>query len=479
MAYSSNAILQQQFEGTRLAAAAYAARDIKTLLATNPSQHELTAGLHSALVKNGFSIEQANSFVEKYTPAAALDQDGAGAVLFRVNGTNEVATAVRGTEYQTFEQRTNDLVLADGTIAQNQLPVYQTTLIANFVLRETTPAGQPVPQFSVQGGNSNAADLARATADTLANAGGEKGSAPNLVTMPVIVQTGTAIGTGNAVGQCVDAAAHSEGAPEITTLGSAIAQCSRITTVNGPGVSLAQMQSVSDQIAAQADRPQQDIASQNQLNVHTTGVSVIDGLNGGLPGEDALLTIPGNSHSSIVAMNAAEAQYKASMGEGVTDYGVVEVTAPRETHTLDNYLQTEGATLTTKQQNALATQLDKLNLGGEGDLSFYSLPNGGALIANADGDIVGEINRSSTGDLNLKATAISADGSTIEVSSHIQQNGEALTEGQYNAQTQKQASAMFNSLMAANNWDHLSDVGKLSALVNLQAANDDDMKVAA
>ena len=470
MTDASNPKLQQQYDGTRLAAAAYGAEQFKVLLATNPSPGGLIAGVESILVQQGFSPAQASIFVAKYTPVAALDQDGAGAVLFKVNGTNEIATAVRGTEKEN--NFLSDVVHADGTIAQNQLPVYQTTLIANFVLRETTPAGQPVPQFSVQGGNSNTADLARATADTLANAGGEKGDAPNLVTMPVIVQTGTAIGTGNAVGQCVDAAAHSEGAPEITTLGSAIAQCSRITTVNGPGVSLTQMQSVSDQIAAQADRPQQDIASQNQLNVHTTGVSVIDGLNGGLPGEDALLTIPGNSHSSIVAMNAAEAQYKASTGEGVTDYGVVEVTAPRETHTLDNYLQTEGATLTTKQQDALATQLDKLNLGGEGDLSFYSLPNGGALIANADGDIVGEINRSSTGDLNLKATAISADGSSIEVSSHIQQNGEALTEGEYNAQTQKQASAMFNSLMAANNWDHLSDVGKLSALVNLYNATD-------
>ncbi len=145
---------------------------------------------------------------------------------------------------------------------------------------------------------------------------------------------------------------------------------------------------------------------------------------------------------------------------------------PANPNTFTNFLDAQGSTLSPAQQNTLATQLDKLNLGGEGDLSFYSLPNGGALIANSDGDIVGEINRSSTGDLNLKATAISADGSTIEVSGHIQQNGEALTEGQYNAQTQQQASAMFNSLMAANNWDHLSDVGKLSALVNLYNATD-------
>lgn len=168
---TNQAQIQQQFEGTRLAAAAYAAQDIKALLSTNPSQHELTAGLHGALVKQGFSVEQANSFVQRYTPAAALDEDGAGAILFRVNGTSEVATAVRGTNpaSESWFRIEGADALADSTITLGELPVYQTTLIANFVLRETTPAGQPVPQFSVQGGNSNAADLARATADTLAN----------------------------------------------------------------------------------------------------------------------------------------------------------------------------------------------------------------------------------------------------------------------------------------------------------------------
>jgi hypothetical protein len=249
---------QQQFEGTRLAAAAYAAQDIKNLLASNPTQHQLTAGLHGALVQQGFSIEQANNFVQKYSPVAALDQDGAGAVLFRVNGTNEIATAIRGTN-PTDRGLTGQLIgvegadlIADATIAQGQLPIYQTTLIANFVLRETTPAGQPVPQFAVQGGNSNAADLLRASSDSaitnqLLTAGGGLNnsllSSPQ-ITLPKIIQTCTTLGTGRAVGPCVDAAAHSEGGPEVTVVGSAIAQCARITTVNGPGVSLAQMQHV-------------------------------------------------------------------------------------------------------------------------------------------------------------------------------------------------------------------------------------------
>nr|WP_310626077.1 hypothetical protein [Limnohabitans sp.] len=142
------------------------------------------------------------------------------------------------------------------------------------------------------------------------------------------------------------------------------------------------------------------------------------------------------------------------------------------THTFSNYLDTQGNTLNSKQQDALAAQIDKLGLGGDKELSFYSMPNGGAIIANADGDIVGEINRGSTGDLNLKATTIDASGNTVEVNQHISEQGSVQTQGEYNAQAQAQASNLFNSVMAVNNWSHLSDVGKLSALVNLYNATD-------
>ena len=321
--------LQQQYEGSRLAVAAYGAEQFKALLATNPSSSALITGAESILVQQGFTKAQANSFVAKYTPVAALDQDGAGAVLFRVNGTNQIAIAVRGTEYQTAAQIANDLVLADGTIAQNQLPTYQTTLIANFVLRETTPADQSVPQFAVKGISSNADDLARATADTIGLPGRDNGSNTGLVTMPVVLQTGTVQGTGRAVGPCVDAAAHSEGSPEITTLGSAIAQCSRITTVNGPGVSVAQMQSMADQMTAKSGLPQVDLAKQNQLNIHTTGVSIIDDLNDGLPGNESTVVIPTKyagavgDHSSIVAMNASEAAYfRGDMSQPIASVGL-------------------------------------------------------------------------------------------------------------------------------------------------------------
>lgn len=177
--------LQQQYEGTRLAVAAYGAADIKALLATYPSPHQLTAGLHNVLTAQGFTIDQANSFVQKYTPVAALDQDGAGAVLFRVNGTDQIATAVRGTDTTTDANKRNDLYLADSAIALNHLPTYQTTLIANFVLRETTPAGQSVAQFAVQGITSNADDLAVA----LANSAAALGDVAGQVQTPLIMRS--------------------------------------------------------------------------------------------------------------------------------------------------------------------------------------------------------------------------------------------------------------------------------------------------
>ena len=152
---------------------------------------------------------------------------------------------------------------------------------------------------------------------------------------------------------------------------------------------------------------------------------------------------------------------------------VPNTSAPSNTNTFTHYLDTQGDALTTAQQDALAAQLDQLNLGSDKSLSFYTLPSGGALIANAEGHIVGEITQNSAkGDLHLKATTIDASGNTVEVNNHINEQGSVLTQEQYNTQAQQQASALFNSLMAANNWDHLSDVGKLSALANLYNATD-------
>jgi hypothetical protein len=152
--------------------------------------------------------------------------------------------------------------------------------------------------------------------------------------------------------------------------------------------------------------------------------------------------------------------------------GLPDTAAHTNTNTFTNFLGAQGKSLTPAQQSALANQIDKLNLGGEGDLSFYSLPNGGALIANADGDIVGEINRSASGNLNLKASGIDADGNSVQVNQHIDSAGTTLTDTQYTkAQTQQvlgdinQGLDLFNALSNIQNWSQLSDVGKLSAVV--------------
>jgi PIN domain nuclease of toxin-antitoxin system len=152
-----------------------------------------------------------------------------------------------------------------------------------------------------------------------------------------------------------------------------------------------------------------------------------------------------------------------------------DTSTPASTNTFSNFLDTQGGSLSPAQQTALATQIDSLGLGGEADLSFYSLPGGGALIANADGDIVGEINRSASGSLNLKATGIDAQGNTVDINQHISPEGESLNQTQYNAQTQAQANAsvnLFNSLMAAQQWDQLNDMGKLAVLANVYSAVD-------
>ena len=189
--------------------------------------------------------------------------------------------------------------------------------------------------------------------------------------------------------------------------------------------------------------------------------------------QDALLDAFTNADQSAADLKA---QYPGTLvADAGGDSAVVSDVGGGFTpsNTLTNFLSAQGSSLTPAQHTALALQVNSLGLGGESGLSFYSLPGGGALIANADGDIVGEVNlHSATGSLNLRATAIDAEGNAVEVSQHIQQNGAALTEGQYNAQVQQQAANMFNSLMAVNNWDNLSDLGKFSALANLYNAAD-------
>ena len=139
-------------------------------------------------------------------------------------------------------------------------------------------------------------------------------------------------------------------------------------------------------------------------------------------------------------------------------------------NTFELYLNSQGKDLNEAQQQALAEQLNSLNLGGgEAALSFYPLPTGSTVIANADGEIVGEIKRSSTGELNLNASALDENGHAVQVSQSISEKGEVSS---HNSQAQEQATALFNSVIATVNWSHMSDLGKLSAVVNLYNATD-------
>ncbi len=151
--------------------------------------------------------------------------------------------------------------------------------------------------------------------------------------------------------------------------------------------------------------------------------------------------------------------------------GVPDTTAQNtaNTNTLTNFLSAQGSSLTPAQQTALAAQVNSLGLGGEGDLSFYSLPGGGALIANADGDIVGEVHlQSATGSLNLRATGIDADGNSLQVSQHINEQSQSLSDAQYGQQQLTQLSAglgLVNNLQSLQNWGDLNDLSRLSTLV--------------
>ena len=91
-----------------------------------------------------FPPERAEQIAQRYTPLAALDKDGAGAIIFRDNTDQKNIVAVRGTDLPANIQA--DLVGADGGIALSFLPMYQTCLIANFIARETAPPGILLPQ---------------------------------------------------------------------------------------------------------------------------------------------------------------------------------------------------------------------------------------------------------------------------------------------------------------------------------------------
>jgi hypothetical protein len=143
-------------------------------------------------------------------------------------------------------------------------------------------------------------------------------------------------------------------------------------------------------------------------------------------------------------------------------------TAPETTpNSYTTYLNTHGAALSPQQQDALARQLDNLNLGGASDLSFYPLPDGSTLIANADGDLVGELGIPRDGEISLRAAGIGEDGQASTHQSYISADGKTTS---YSPQTLAEVNAglsLVKGLEGLQHWDQLGDIGRVTSLINL------------
>ena len=218
-----------------------------------------------------FSPERAEQIAQRYTPLAVLDKDGAGAIIFRDATDNQNIIAVRGTD---IPNNIREDIAADWGISVGILPMYQTSLIDNFIARETAPAGASVPQvwFDTELG---------------------------------IVASEPELGTGRATGQIKYIAAHSEGGPEAQTLG--LRYGADTWTLNAPGVADFTIQRYLDQVGQTTQRPSANAAS-HSIHIDTTGVSIISQLHGGLEGEHVLMATEGASHRSVVALQVSRLQ---------------------------------------------------------------------------------------------------------------------------------------------------------------------------
>ena len=93
-----------------------------------------------------FSPERAEQIAQRYTPLAVLDKDGAGAIIFRDATDNQNIIAVRGTD---IPNNIREDIAADSGISVGMLPMYQTSLIDNFIARETAPAATSVHKLKI------------------------------------------------------------------------------------------------------------------------------------------------------------------------------------------------------------------------------------------------------------------------------------------------------------------------------------------
>ena len=106
-------------------------------------RNELKTSLETMRGGDAFSLERTQELINRYTPLSALNKDGAGHILFAdQQNPNTIHVAMRGSE-----EFLADWLRADtGNIAIGDVPMYQTSLIDNFIARETAPAAASVPK---------------------------------------------------------------------------------------------------------------------------------------------------------------------------------------------------------------------------------------------------------------------------------------------------------------------------------------------
>lgn len=171
-------------------------------------------------------------------------------------------------------------------------------------------------------------------------------------------------------------------------------------------------------------------------------------------------------------------QYAGAALETAGDAGGGTSAEPND-YSYTNYLNAAGASLNASQQTGLATALDSLHLGGEGALSFITLPGGGTLIQNVDGEIVGEINQSANGYTRLSSVRINEDGSAEPYTAYVAPSGQTLSQENYEqaqaeAQAGQAASAvgLMNSIIGLQHWDGMSDLQRAAAVASIYNAVD-------
>ena len=324
--------LRKQTEAIELTVVAYEALSIKKTLEDALSESAKQSKTESEYIrdavkdtllhadKSPFTEAQAEAFVNRYTPLAALDQDGAGAIILHDSHKHINITTIRGTDIKN--NLIDDVLKADKDIVGGYPPVYQSMLIDNFLARETAPKGMPVSQLKYG---------------------------------MTLGRTQDALGTGRAEAGIQQFVAHSEGSPEATAMGAL--HKAPVITINGPGVNPEFLDDYVQTARRMTGRNANPVGT-DALHIDTTGISIISQLNGGLPGEKTLSPTFASgldSHSSVEALKASRwaEQLVADNPKIQTMEQVVQLSRLDETErqkVLEVFNQNDGATLDTAHQ---------------------------------------------------------------------------------------------------------------------------------